>query len=177
MWNGGFMEKIELTALSDAGPVIHLDELGCLELLADFEEIIIPPSVWTEVDFHRPGLFSSELNLTRYPAIIEDNGALRTLFSLFNLHQGEQESILIASRMPGILFLTDDAAARLAATQLGIKVHGTIGILLRSVRRMQKTRAQVADILSSIPQKSTLHIRQNLLAEIISSLQVCESSD
>lgn len=35
---------------------------------------------------------------------------------------------------PSCLFLTDDAAARLAAQQFRVEVHGTIGILLRAVR-------------------------------------------
>ncbi|WP_211206976.1 hypothetical protein [Thiothrix nivea] len=33
----------------DAGPVIHLDELGCLALLSDFAAVLIPDTVWEEV--------------------------------------------------------------------------------------------------------------------------------
>ena len=29
-------------AICDAGPLIHLDEIGCIDLLADFQEILIP---------------------------------------------------------------------------------------------------------------------------------------
>ncbi len=41
--------------VSDAGPLIHLDEIGCLELL-DFPAVLIPTQVWEEVVRHRPGL-------------------------------------------------------------------------------------------------------------------------
>lgn len=38
----------------DAGPLIHLDELGCVELLADFPQVLVPLAVWDEVAKHRP---------------------------------------------------------------------------------------------------------------------------
>jgi len=36
----------------DTGPIIHLDELGCLDLLDDFTEIILPGSVVEEIEQH-----------------------------------------------------------------------------------------------------------------------------
>ena len=30
----------------DAGPLIHLDELGCVDLLSDFSEVLVPETVW-----------------------------------------------------------------------------------------------------------------------------------
>lgn len=42
----------------DAGPLIHLDELGCLDLLSDFFEVLVPEAVWREVRQHRPNDFA-----------------------------------------------------------------------------------------------------------------------
>ncbi len=44
--------------ICDAGPLIHLDELGGLDLLADFKSIIVPDAVFSEVELHRPAVFS-----------------------------------------------------------------------------------------------------------------------
>lgn len=74
------------------------------------------------------------------------------------------------NKLPQAIFLTDDAAARLAATTLGYRVHGTIGILLRAIRRQQRTRAEILLVLQSLPQRSTLHLRADLLKEIINQL-------
>ncbi len=43
-----------LLVVCDAGPLIHLDQLDCLDLLADFSRIVVPDVVWREVEHHRP---------------------------------------------------------------------------------------------------------------------------
>lgn len=40
----------------DAGPIIHLDELGALELMFKMGTISIPESVAYEAEMHRPGV-------------------------------------------------------------------------------------------------------------------------
>jgi len=35
------MNKSEIDGVFDAGPIIHLDELNCLDLLCDFQEILL----------------------------------------------------------------------------------------------------------------------------------------
>jgi len=62
---------------------------------------------------------------------------------------------------------TDDAAARLVAEQMKFNVHGTIGVLIRSVRRGLRKPEEILDILAAIPRSSTLHIKPSLLNEII----------
>jgi predicted nucleic acid-binding protein len=48
------MAKTKTIVIADAGPIIHLDELNSLNLLTDFDKIIIPETVWHEVEHHRP---------------------------------------------------------------------------------------------------------------------------
>ena len=40
--------------ICDAGPIIHLDEIGSLSLLSNNSDILIPEIVWKEVNQHRP---------------------------------------------------------------------------------------------------------------------------
>ncbi len=52
------------------------------------------------------------------------------------------------------------------------KVHGTIGILIRSIRRGQKKPEEVLQILEEdLPKKSSLHIKHSLLNEIIQKVK------
>jgi predicted nucleic acid-binding protein len=83
----------------------------------------------------------------------------------------EIEALATMASVPEALFLTDDAAARLVAEQLGYRVHGSLGILLRAMRRGQLTGAEVLARLRAIPQRSSLYISPALLQEIINRVQ------
>ncbi|GEM_PF-5710907 len=61
--------------------------------------------------------------------------SLLALSRALMLDAGEIEALAIMAETPQALFLTDDAAARLAAEELGYRVRGSIGILLRAIRR------------------------------------------
>jgi predicted nucleic acid-binding protein len=69
------------------------------------------------------------------------------------------------------ILLTDDAAARLAAAALGYRVHGSIGCLLRAIRRHQRTKHEVLSILRDLPVRSSLHVRPALLEEITAQVE------
>ena len=90
-----------------------------------------------------------------------------TMSRIFSLDAGETEALAIIEKNPDAMFLTDDASARLVAEQIGFKVHGTIGIIVRSIRRAQMNPEQVLRILREIPFKSSLYIKPSLLEEVI----------
>ena len=161
------MIKSGVKLICDAGPIIHLDEISCLDLLNDFDEIIIPPTVEREIATHRPSaLQGSNLVLRTQEKKIDIKEELYTLCRSFSLDAGETEALALMGIYPLVIFLTDDAAARLVAEQLRFNVHGTIGILVRSIRRGQKSPEEVLQILSEIPLKSSLYIKASLLKEI-----------
>jgi len=162
------MIKSTIKAVFDAGPIIHLDELNCLDLLCDFQEILLPDNVWREVNQHRPpALNRSDLSLVRLSKKYPVSETLNTMCRIFSLDAGEIEALAIMEKNPKAMFFTDDASARLVAEQMGFKVHGTIGILVRSIRRGQMKPEQVLRILTDIPLKTTLHIKASLLEEVI----------
>ena len=164
--------KAPLDVICDAGPLIHLDELGCLDLLADFRGVFVPEQVWREVEHHRASALKyREVSLQRVPVILSAEASFQSLVRALTLAVGEQAALSLMSRYPQAILLTDDAAARLAAVALGYKVHGTVGILLRAVRRQQRTRNEVLNILRHLPEQSTLYIRPGLLQEIITQLE------
>jgi len=169
------MEKTDAapakTVILDAGPLIHLDELGCLILLADFQERIVPAAVWEEVERYRPSaLHSNTLTfIKREPARI--SAALQTLYDAFNLDAGEREALSLCEQYPSAILLTDDAAVRLAAKTSGIRAYGTLGILIRAIRRRQLPPADVVMALEHIPFNSTLFIRKSMLQEIIENIK------
>jgi predicted nucleic acid-binding protein len=158
--------------ISDAGPLIHLDELDSLDLLADFPLILVPDPVWEEVQRHRPQALSGDRCRLEHETVGSlADPELEALFSAFALDAGEKGALACLRSHPGAILLTDDAAARLAAKTLGFQVHGSIGILLRAMRRGQRTRPEVLTLLRELSQRSTLHIRPSLLHEIIAEVE------
>ena len=164
--------RSSLETVCDAGPLIHLDELECLDLLGDFRAVWVPEQVWQEVEHHRPAaLGHPQVPLQKIAVPISEDAPFRALVRALALDLGEQAALSLMASHPDAIFLTDDAAARLAARGLGYRVHGTIGILLRAVRRQQRTLAEVLTALRTLPDRSTLYIRLGLLREIIAQLE------
>ena len=164
--------KSPLSVICDAGPLIHLDELNSTSLLNDFHQVIVPDRVWREVQLHRPGIWEKQdVNYRKIVVIISSDSTFQALVRMFSLDLGEQAALSLMQQYPQAIFLTDDAAARLAANTLGLRVHGTIGILLRAIRRQQLTRSEVLEILRNLTSQSTLHIKPSLLQEIMDRLK------
>ncbi|MDM8561354.1 DUF3368 domain-containing protein [Candidatus Parabeggiatoa sp. HSG14] len=153
----------------DAGSIIHLDELNQLSLFRDFSTIFVTQTVKQEVEKHR-SIDLSQLSTEIIPEPVVDS-QLSTWATTFCLHAGEQSALSYACTKKNVIFLTDDAAARFVAGQMKLRVYGTIGVLLRAVRRGLKSSNEIKSCLESIPHRSTLHIRANLLNQVIEELE------
>jgi predicted nucleic acid-binding protein len=104
--------------------LIQPDELGCLDLLADFQTVFVPQQVWQEVNSHRPGaLEHSGVELQQVAVLLSEHDPLQALVRALTLNLGEQEALSLMASHPDAVLLTDDAAARLAAESLGYRVR------------------------------------------------------
>jgi predicted nucleic acid-binding protein len=156
----------------DAGPLIHLDQLGCLNLLRDFALVQVPETVWHEVERHRPSAFRRRtIKFERVTAPPEASPKLIQLAQAFLLDAGEREALRLMQDTPDAILLTDDAAARLVAERMKYQVHGTIGVIVRALRRQQRTRRQVLNLLRALPHRSTLFIQAKLLESVIEQIR------
>ena len=149
----------------NAGPIIHLDQLGCLDLLSDFPSLLVPNEVWQEVLKHRPHALPQDF-ATLVPERQAPDAKLAALCQAFSLHAGEGACLALLAARDGGMFLTDDAGARLVAEEMGIEVHGTIGALIRSVRRGKRAPQEIIQMLDELPNRSTLFIENALLEDI-----------
>ena len=173
--SGVFMAKTDQArhlVVCDAGPLIHLDEIGCLDLLSDFAEVLVPDAVWEEVGKHRPeAMAKARVVFRRTNPRNPAPANLEALAQIFSLHRGEWEALRVALEHPSGILLSDDTAARLAAANLDIRTHGTVGILVRAIRRNQRTKREILLILKSLPSRSTLHLKPSLLDRVISEVE------
>lgn len=170
------MGKIEHSLVQkivlDAGPIIHLEEIGRLNLLSDFKDILVPEVVWEEIEYHRPlALQIKSVPFRKIKVSSEIRNNVNIIGTAFNLDKGEKEAISLCIQHKGSILLTDDAAARLAANSINIRAYGTIGILLRAIRRNMLKPIEVIGSLEQIPITSSLFIKKNLLNEIIENVR------
>lgn len=161
----------EIIAVLDAGPLIHLDEIGSLHLLAGYREVLLPAIVEREARRHRPAI-----NLDAIPCLVrvaDEERVPEAMFVLatqFGLHVGELAAITVLRAHHGDCLLSDDAAARAMAEAIGLQVRGTIGLILRGWQRGQISKADARTLLGELPHRSTLHLRAGLLAQVLRQL-------
>ena len=111
-------------AIADSTCLIGLERIGQLSLLpALFEPLVVPPKVREE--------FSLALDWLQVQAPIDT--ALVVALGLA-VGKGEAEAIALAVERRWLLIL-DDRKARRWAKRLGLRVIGTVGILLRAKRQ------------------------------------------
>jgi predicted nucleic acid-binding protein len=111
----------------DAGPLIHLDEVGCVELLTDFPQVLVPNAVWDEVAKHRPSAFMH--GTVRFQKVTPDkalSAELDVLSRLLALHRGEREALQVAQAQPGCLLLTDARRPVLRPAISGLRRTGQL---------------------------------------------------
>ncbi len=111
----------------NASPLISLDQIGCVYLLARLaREVIIPRGVIEEVGRGRTPLEPARLGVHSAVAVI----AVHPQVAAWDLGVGESEVLSWAMAAPGAVAILDDRAARLCAATLGVRTRGTLGVVL-----------------------------------------------
>lgn len=128
----GSKRELPEMVVANAGPLISLAAIGKLDLLkALFEQILIPQAVYDEVVVHgegEPG--SQEVRDAEWirAAQVQDRLAVDLLRE--TLDMGESEAIVLAQELNARYVLLDDGLARRKARLIGLRMTGTLGILL-----------------------------------------------
>ena len=87
------MNRSTAKVVCDAGPIIHLDELNCLDLLGDFHQVLLTDTIWKEIGRHRPSVLERvDLPSVVSPGKIPADELLLTMCRFFSLDAGETEA-------------------------------------------------------------------------------------
>ena len=128
-------------AVSNSGPLIHLTLAGLLEYVFElFDLIIIPPQVYDEIivkgkEQNHSDAYILEQAINNKQIKVEAVKKSDKKITSSKLHVAEIESILLSLQSSVEIILLDDEEARIFARRLGIKVSGTLGILIKLFRR------------------------------------------
>jgi predicted nucleic acid-binding protein len=161
---------------SDSGPVLHLAEAHLLWLLEFTGRVCIPEAVEMELRRLLPEWNSVKPVWLAVVTLEPDREAeARAWRQSGLLHFGEAAALALARQLPAAWFLTDDAAARVFAEELGLEVHGSVGVVLRTARDGQLLKEEAFSALDRLSHTS-LWISAPVLADARTALGAFYSS-
>jgi predicted nucleic acid-binding protein len=109
----------------DTSSLIALERINLLQILCKiYKEVVIPESVIKEF---------GNLSLPCLSIRKVESNLLKLLITDLNLGKGEADVIGLASQT-GLKVIIDDSKARKVAENMGLKVTGTIGVLMKAER-------------------------------------------
>ena len=137
-------------AVSDAGPLIHLAEIDSIELLETFDTLLLPETVYKEVD---AGGVPDGLADLSYELVEADKSRV----GFEELDAGERAAIAVAEDR-GVTLLTDDLLARKAASDAEIEVHGSIGVVALGYGRGLLDKDNAASRMRALQRETSLFV-------------------
>ena len=145
-------------AVSNTGPILHLDEINLAKCFNIFSIIIIPLEVEKELKGSNV-LIPKKIKIIKLLPDFKDR--IKILTNQENLDLGESYAIVLAMQEKADYFLTDDFDAKIVAIKYNIETHGTIGIILRAFREKIVDKNIAIEKINELYAKSSLFITPN----------------
>ena len=163
-----------MIVVSDTTPLISLLKINRLELLERlFGEVMIPKAVFDELTVDQR--FRTEADQIRQKSFIvvkpvNNQESASVLKRATGLDQGESEAIVLTDELEADLLLMDEAKGRSVSAQMGIKIMGTIGILMAAYEEDALTSDEVRACIDGL-QRAGRHIGQRHYQMLLDRLQ------
>ena len=133
--------------VSDTSPLHHLVQCDCIAILPTlFESVVIPPAVAAEL---------THANTPKEVSIwFASNPQWLTIQAPANVRadlttdQGEREAISLALELHAEVLLIDDLKGRNEAKRVGLRVTGTVGLLVEAARRNLASPTEILNKLN-----------------------------
>ena len=158
------VKKESKIVVSNTGPIISLLLINNLSILKKlYGRVFITNEVLKEIrNKQQKEILEKELDKKW---LININPP--RLNVIHDLDKGEETSISLALQYPDSLFLTDDFQAREFATFIGLKVMGTLGILL--LAKYKKLIPSLKDLIQQLILKERWYSKE-LISQVLSEV-------
>lgn len=167
--------------VSNTSPLIWLSKIGRITLLKKlFGEVIIPEEVYKEaVERGLKEGFSDALVIKecvdqgwiKVPKLNEREIKFcqKMMKHAFEIHLGEAQAIILA-RETGALLLMDESSGRAFAETLGLRVRGTLYVVMKALREKLLGGDEAKEIVLALVSKG-FRIEPKLLARILREIE------
>ena len=156
-----------MIVVSNTSPLTNLAAIGQFTLLRDlYSQLHIANGVWAELNAYGqvwPGTIEvgNADWITRAP--VENAPLTATLRR--DLDRGEAESIALALTLNAELLLLDEKDGRHAAQRLGLRVLGTLGILLEA--KQKGLLPAIHPLLDALRQKAGFYVSNRVYHHLL----------
>ena len=163
-----------MIVVSDTTPLISLLKINRLELLERlFGDVMIPTAVFDELTVDKR--FRTEADQIRQKSFIvvkpvNNQESASVLKRATGLDQGESEAIVLTDELEADLLLMDEAKGRTVSNQMGLKIMGTIGILMVAYEEQVLTADEVRECVDGL-QRAGRHIGQRHYQMLLNRLK------
>lgn len=162
-----------MIVVSDSTPLISLmkvSQLGILQKL--FGEVLIPEAVFSELTSN--DAYPEEAALIENSAFVKvvkvsDDKAVSLLQRATGLDRGESEAIVYADDNHADLVLMDEVQGRNVAKGMGLRIMGTVGILINAFREGFLQKTDVVQALN-LMKETGRHISDRLIQDALDIL-------
>jgi predicted nucleic acid-binding protein len=147
----------ENLVIADTSCLILLNKIDELNILKDnYNKVYITPEIANEFN----------LEIPEWIEIIEVRNRTLQLLLQNSLDLGESTALSLAFEIPDSIVILDDLKARKVARNLGLKITGTIGVIVNA--KLKGTIPSVKEILDKII-KTDFRINAKIINEAISA--------
>jgi predicted nucleic acid-binding protein len=163
-----------MIVVSDTTPLISLLKIDRLDLLENlFGQVFIPQAVFDELtDDVRFKEEADKIESKEYIIIktVINSESVSILKKNTGLDQGESEAIILTDELKADILLMDEAKGRTISSQMGIKIMGTIGILMVAYENNVITANEVRGCIDGL-QKAGRHIGERHYQMLLARLK------
>lgn len=163
-----------MIVVSDTTPLISLLKINRLDLLKKlFGDVLIPQAVFNELtDDERFRLEADQIREKKFIVVKPVNNPESTniLKRATGLDQGESEAIVLTDELKADLLLMDEAKGRNISAQMGLRIMGTIGILMAAYEEDELSSDEVRECIAGL-QHAGRHIGQRHYQMLLSRLK------
>ena len=152
-----------MIVVSDTTPLISLLKIERLSLLERlFGEVLIPQAVFGELTLdERFRLEAEQIRQKQFISVkpVSNLESVSILKRATGLDQGESEAIVLTDELSADILLMDEAKGRAVSNQMGLKIMGTIGVLMAAYEEHELTANEVKECVDGL-QRAGRHIGQ-----------------
>ena len=136
-----------MIVVSDTTPLISLLKIDCIDLLEKlFGQVLIPQAVFEELtadERFKPE--ADQISSKQFIIVkaVQNSESVSILKRATGLDQGESEAIVLTDELNADVLLMDEAKGRAISSQMGLKIMGTIGILMAAYEEKELTADEV----------------------------------